>query len=122
VLDARLLAKALYGTFMKIVIIFLTLITLNGHAADPFQGFPAQYAVLNTDSGADVSFRVMGNAAKEMYDGIKSKPYPDFCEDSGDLIKEIGGVECHFNASDQSHTCYFGIKLDSGEFNNGITC
>lgn len=36
-----------------------------------------------------------------MYDGIKSKSYPDFCEDDKYVIKEIDGIECHLNESDQ---------------------
>jgi hypothetical protein len=114
--------KALYGTSMKVILFFLFLSSLNVHAEDPFENFPAQYAAFNSGSGLDVNFRVMGDAAKKMYVGIKSEAHSDMCEGSGNLIKEIGGVECHFNALDQSYICYFGIKLDSGEFNNGITC
>ena len=52
-----------------------------------------------------------------MYDGIKSKSYPDFCEDDK-YVKKIDGIECHINESDLPQICYFGNKLDSDKFNN----
>ena len=118
------LIGALYGKTMNNITILIALISLSAFAADPFEEFPAKYAIFtDSETGTtEISFRIMGEAGKKMYEGIQQEPSTDDCEMSNTLIKYIGSTQCHYNPDDESHICYFGIDINSGDFGRGISC
>jgi len=109
---------------MKKFTLLLVLISSSVFAGDPFKEFPGQY-YFSTDSDngvSEMSFRIMGEAGKKMYEGIDQIPERDDCDVSNNLIKYLGNIQCHYNPDDESHICYFGININTGGFGSGISC
>jgi len=73
--------------------------------------------------GKDVLLRLYltGNAAKDLFNAISSKPKRDECFDDGTMTKTSGELMCAKHPKG-SHECWIGIDLKKKSLASGFVC
>jgi hypothetical protein len=104
------------------LVALLTLIAGFACAAE-YKTMTGQYAITGPtlmDAPADekqdrVVLFLYGDAARDVYRGMTATAKPQVCAPDGSVTKSAGGVECMFDASDDTYVCWIGMRLDSGQ-------
>lgn len=115
----------------KLLLIVMLSLSFASFASDPYKNFPGQYTisgktVLDSPAGepqnTHIYFRIMGDAAKEMYSMVDAKPERDICLDDGTLTKSAESIKCDFNPKDSSYICYFSVGVQENSIGLGVVC
>jgi len=100
-------------------------------SGDLYKDFPGQYdiggkTILDASEGeprnTHIYFRIMGDAAKEMYSIIESEAVYDICIDDGTMTKSAGNIKCDFTPKENSYICYFGVGINENSIDLGAVC
>jgi hypothetical protein len=62
------------------------------------------------------------DAAKALYDAMKTKAAPDACGEPGTTTKRAGGVQCSRAAQGKAHRCWIGVELRTQRIVSGVVC
>ena len=92
-------------------------------SAAEFKPLTAQYAITGPslmDAPPDerrdrVMFFLEGDAARDVYRGMTAAAKSQVCFPESAVVKSAGGMECMFDANDDTYACWISVRLDSGE-------
>lgn len=113
---------------MKYCMVWLLLLSPAALAAD-WKGIEGSYAVtpehyLDPAEGeikdSHYRIRLRGEAARDLYNAMKSKPAPDEC--TGGTAKTQGEMRCIFHAQEKSYECDFSINISEQKIEYGVAC
>ena len=68
-----------------------------------------------------VRLYLTGNAARDLFNAISSKPKRDGCFDDGTMTKTAGEIMCAKHPKG-SYECWIGIDLKKNALANGFVC
>lgn len=109
---------------MRIALSFaLAMLAVCVARAGEFKPLAGQYVITGPslmDAPADeerdrVVLFLEGDAAREVYRGMTAPAKSQVCAPEGALTKVAGGVECTFEAKDDSYRCWIGVGLGNGQ-------
>ncbi len=69
-----------------------------------------------------IYFRIEGDAARDIYKIMASKPIRNSCIDDGTLTKWAKNIQCDFNPMNSTYTCYFSVDVNSNAIGLGAVC
>jgi hypothetical protein len=92
-------------------------------SASEFKPLTGQYVITGPslqdappDARRDrVVFFLEGDAARDVYRGMTAEAKPQVCAPDDAVVKSAGGMECMFDASDDTYACWISMRFDSGE-------
>jgi hypothetical protein len=76
----------------------------------------------NEPKNTHLHFVLAGQAAKDLYDTIKSTPKTDSCGSKGDLVKSVGEMLCKRSAGGKEFQCWFAIDIANQKITSAAAC
>ena len=76
----------------------------------------------NEPKNTHLYIKITGNAAKDMYQMIKTKPKYDICLDNGSMTKFSRSIQCTESKDKKSYSCHFSLNPNDETIGSGLIC
>ena len=86
-----------------------------------FRGATAVDPAPDEPSDTHLLIELTGNAARDLYRGMKVSAKPDQCVGAGAMSKTVGGMQCTM-LSNTRYRCHFAIEVARQRIQHGLAC
>jgi len=115
---------------MRIFLVLLLFFSIPVFADDPFKELSGQFYISgksvsdapnNENKDTHIYIRLNGEAAKKMYNMIKSEPIINRCA-VNHLSKFSGNIQCDYFEKTKMYSCQFSVDVKNSQIGLGSSC